>query len=512
MDRSVKYLATICLFMTAEHNGVEGMAMPTRVTTTSKTTVGVVSTSSSLSSPVVESQQLNQDPLHFTRWEAQYYNKQEEDDDDDDDDDDEDVLDFMEVDSFQELQRSLGTDVLDDQLQQQIDQALMTSPNLFLDAHISDASYLEKVAMSSIPEQLPLPAVNALRRTTKHKIKKKNTGAGLQRSTAQRITPDEEIELAKMIQRGVKLFKIKADHHKRTNGQTLNKQEWAKLAGLESATQLRREVATYRRAKQLLVSANVGLVHAVVKKQFRGGSSSSSSSSTSASGLSFDELVQEGSLGLLRAAELFDPSRGLRFSTYATIWIKGQLSNSHTMEIIKLPARERTKWNKIVKAHEELVREKGLVDAEPTVEEVAKRIGMNAEDVLVFQRKMKQARQFLSLDYEYQQQSRSGTDSYGSGNVFENDKSFQSDADLAERTQMQADVIAAMAQNLTPREARLMRLRYGLTDGQTRSLRECAEAMGLSETRVQQLSKACLKKLREAAEAESLDEYLLTIA
>jgi RNA polymerase primary sigma factor len=181
-------------------------------------------------------------------------------------------------------------------------------------------------------------------------------------------------------------------------------------------------------------------------------------------------------------------------------------------ETIKLPARDRTKWNKIVRAHNELVKEKGLVDQQPTPEEVADRVGMNVEDVVVFQRKMKQAKKVLSLDYEYQSQSRSGVDNADGGYSLENDKNFQSDVDLAERTQMQADVIAAMARNLDSREARLMRLRYGLTDGQTRSLRECAEAMGLSETRVNQLAKGCLKKLREAAEAESLEEYLLTIA
>merc|ERR1712087_728610 len=123
---------------------------------------------------------------------------------------------------------------------------------------------------------------------------------------------------------------------------SISRSEWAKLADLESATQLRREVATYRRAKQLLVSANMGLVHTVVKKNYY--------DVRRTSGTTYEELVQEGSLGLLRAAELFDPSRGIRFSTYATIWIKGQLSNSNVSEPVKLPQREKTKWNKIVKA------------------------------------------------------------------------------------------------------------------------------------------------------------------
>jgi RNA polymerase primary sigma factor len=416
---------------------------------------------------------------------------------------DDELLEF-EVDFFQELQRSTGSEILDDQLQSQIDLATTNrNPNRFLDAHISDATYLEKVAMSSITEQLPQPAVNALRKRINRNSKNLSTKKqGLQFSSVQRVSPDEEIQLAKMIQRGVRLHKIKADYEE-ANGQRLSRSDWAKLAGLDSPTELRREVATYRRAKQLLVSANVGLVHAVVKKQ--------ASKAKQRSGLGYEELVQEGSLGLLRAAELFDSSRGLRFSTYATIWIKGALSNSHVMETIKLPAREKTMWNKIVKTHEQLAKEQGLVDQEPTIEQIATRMGVNVEDVVVVQRRVRQTKCVLSLDYEYKVQSRSGDD-YGGKEALENDKNFQSDADLAERTQMQADVVATLAKNLTPREARLMRLRYGLTDGQTRSLRECAEAMGLSETRVQQLSKECLKKLREAAEAESLEEYLLTIA
>jgi RNA polymerase sigma factor (sigma-70 family) len=395
---------------------------------------------------------------------------------------------LFEVTAFQELQRSTGSEILDDDLQYQIDQGAQ-HPELFLDAHVSDASSLEKVAMSSIPEQLPRPAVNALRKSQ-----------GLSYSSA-RVTPEEEIELAKMIQKGVKLHKLRSKYEEK-NGRKPSRSEWSKLAGLSSANELRREVANYRRAKQLLVSANIGLVHAVVKSQY--------SWLRKKAGLSFEEFVQEGSLGLLRAAELFDPGRGLRFSTYATIWIKGSLSNSHVIEPIKLPQRERTKYNKIVKAHNELVATNGG-EGEPTLEEIAGHLGMAVSEVLETKRKMNQVKQVLSLDYEYTTQSRSGGET-GSLNILESDKAFMADADLAERTQMHADVVAAMARNLDAREARLMRLRYGLTDGPPRTIRECAEAMGLSQTRVQNIAQKCLKKLREAAEAESLEEYLLTIA
>jgi RNA polymerase sigma factor (sigma-70 family) len=394
---------------------------------------------------------------------------------------------------FMELQRSTGTEIPNEELQLQIDQATL-SPDLFLDAHIQDASFMEKVAMSSIPQQLPRPAVTALSKKKKRSSKKTSI---LDLTFAHgRVTPEQEVQLGKMIQNGVVLHKKKMELEA-TLGREVTRQEWTDHVGLESPKELRRFVSEYRRAKQLLVTANMGLVHAVVKIQH-----------SRKMGVTYEELVQEGSLGLLRAAELFDPSRGLRFSTYATIWIKGTLSNSHVVEPITLPQREKSKWNKIRKAHEELVAE---LDREPTPQEICTRIEMSVEEFLTIKRKMTQAQQVLSLDYVYNAVTRGGTagDSFAG---LQNDKAFMADVDLAERAQLHADIVAALARNLDAREARLMRLRYGLADGQTRSLAECAEAMGLGQTRVQQIAQKCLKKLREAEEMSSLEEYLLTIA
>lgn len=221
------------------------------------------------------------------------------------------------------------------------------------------------------------------------------------------------------------------------------------------------------------------------------------------------ELVQEGSLGLLRAAELFDPNRGLRFSTYAVVWIKGVLQNTHVPELVRLPQREKTKWNKICKAQRDL----GAEGRQGTVEEIATMAGLSVGDVMATKRQMDQTKSVWSLDFELKTQTRSGAVS-STMEVLQNNKAMRDDGEnlLMERTQLQADVIAAMARNLDAREARLVRLRYGLSDGMTRSLAECADAMGLSRTRVQQLNQRCLQKLRQAAEAESLQEYLLTIA
>jgi RNA polymerase primary sigma factor len=490
--------------------------------------------------------------------------------------------------AIEELQMATGSEIPDQTLQNQIDQATIhQNPRAFLNAHEPSATQLEQVAMASIPQQLPRPALQALNnnKKTASKAKKqvslkkktlvkkkkkkvatktspksssvlrlrneaKATTAAAASTTAnsqkkpkkwnktnshlsdlnfskQRVTPEEEIELATQIQKGVALHKLKTDYEAKNNCE-ITKKEWTALAQLSSPTELRKQVLRYRQAKQLLVEANMGLVHAVVKAQYSHGGSQKQ-----ARGISKEELIQEGSLGLLRAAELFDPSKGLRFSTYATIWIKGMLSNTHVDETITLPQREKTKWNKICKAHDDIVAEnggdedvvvgnnksnknnkkKGIANME---EQIAKRVGMSVEQVFQMKRKMTQVNSLLSLDYEYKSTQRSGgVDPNGAGYSkleMTNSASFAIDVDIAEQTELRADVVAALAQNLDAREARLMRLRYGLADGQTRTISQCAEAMGLSQSRVKQLATQCLKKLRQAQNAESLQEYLLTIA
>lgn len=329
-------------------------------------------------------------------------------------------------------------------------------------------------------------------------------------STA-RVSHKEELQLAHIVQRGVEVNRLKAKFEK-TNNRDITRQEWTDLAKLDSPRELRRLVSNYRQAKNKLVMANMGLVHAVVRGRLN-------ASGLSRSGISYEELVQEGSLGLLRAAELFDPSKGLRFSTYATIWIKGVLGNSSLGEAITLPLREKNKWRKIQKAVEELSIENndkpdgnGRLKCRPSHEDIATRGGMRSEEVKKVMSKMKRAQNVLSLDYQYNTHSRSGTESQDYQTAFSNDKNLMDDVDLVEKLQLRTDVVAALSRNLDPREAHLMRLRYGLKDGKTRTIEECAKTMGISKARVQQLAVGCLKKLREADDAQSLQEYLLSVA
>lgn len=512
-------LGTVVLTTSRKSQGVNAFTAPTSSITSRKDTSKILWATTSTSSVIEE----NYESLRSFSSERDFYTSlyggetigsewydEEYDFDDEEDDDDEDDG-IYDVSGYRELQKSKGSEVLDEALQSQVDE--MNGGEAFLEKYSrGDASWMEKVAMSSVTEQLPLPAREALHLENGQQTGK-SKGAAATSSTSQpmlnygsaRISHEHELELAKTIQEGAALFRLREKLEEESEENELfSRTAWAEAAGLDSTKDLRHKIHKYRQAKHALVKANMGLVHTVVHQQY--------SNRFRIAGITKDEMVQEASLGLLRAAELFDPKRGLRFSTYAVVWIKGVLSNSHLPELVRLPAREKTKWNKIMEAQQSVQKEKNGVQA--TVEELAYHTGLNVAEIVQLQRRMNSAREVLSLDYENRGTTRSGGMST-SLDPFYKDKGIMADTDLAERTQLHADVLAAMAANLTPREARLIRLRYGLADGDDgrgRTLQECADAMGLSYAGTHKIAKKCLEKLREADEMQSLDEYLLTIA
>mmetsp|Transcript_6259 Transcript_6259/g.9164 ORF Transcript_6259/g.9164 Transcript_6259/m.9164 type:complete len:464 (-) Transcript_6259:117-1508(-) len=304
------------------------------------------------------------------------------------------------------------------------------------------------------------------------------------------LSSEEEVELSQIIREGARLRDIQRLFESQ-QGKEISRAEWARLANM-SEKALRRAVTKYREAKSKLVMANLGLVHAVVNQMCRQNK------------LSKDELVQEGSLGLLRAAELFDPSKGARFSTYATWWIKGVLSNSKALQFVSIPTREKVKYNFINRAIQDFESEHH--GRRPTSQELAALCNLQRQQVELVLHKMATI-SVLSLDQIYSSSSsESTTELYG-------DPALETDGDFAETLQMKADVVTALSRHLDGREALLMRLRYGLTeDGKTRSLVECADEMGISRSRAQQLASQSLLKLREAKDVTCLQEYLCTIA
>ena len=472
--------------------------------------------------------------------------------DDEEDDDDEDYHDLIQdgLKNYHTLLHATGSEIVQGELlmhQIRTEKHTKSSESQFIQQYDTSANEMELLAMNTITEQLPYPVLRSLerkqdRRPAVTKELKRRTiknqspdtyNENLNFEVNGRVSVEEEIYLAQMIQMGVKLQQVKQQLQEQADTTEISRTEWANAVQM-TPKQLRQTLLAIRKAKHQLVTANIGLVHSVVKQQF--------GTNAKAVGITTEELVQEGSIGLLRAAELYNPDRGVRFSTYAVTWIKGILLNSHVTELVRVPSREKTKYNKIKKAQSDLMKsslggtsattsEKKNRNLQRTtnanIEELASMTGLTVKDVIETQRRMEHISNIYSLDYEQKMHSRSGSDtSTMESTLTKQTSTMYDDDDLMEQMQLQTDIIAAMASNLDAREARLMRLRYGLSsysdDVDTndtsamlsggRTLQECADAMGLSYSRVHQLNERCLKKLRQAAEAQSLEEYFLTIA
>jgi RNA polymerase primary sigma factor len=378
-------------------------------------------------------------------------------------------------------------------------------------------SVLQREAAERRAALLTSPITSPVKVTPKSKVasKPRTSSSSPEKQTSTKsnalLTRDQEYALAYRIQDGTRVHKLKTEYET-ANSQPPSKKQWAELAGM-SSNDLRKVISDYRTAKQELVSCNMGLVRAVCKNYAR---------KAHYRGIPVEELVQEGSMGLIRAAELFDPAKGLRFSTYATIWIKGVLSNSNLLEeVIRLPMRERTLWNKVRATWEEMEQEKGdgasqNMKGKPSLsgaKELAKRLDMDPELIEAHLKRMACVTNVLSLDYQYATATRSGySDNSNKQDALMNVAQFGTDADLAEKAQFKADVVASLVRNLTEKELTLMRLRYGLEDGTEYTIKECASKMGINRETARLLQHKCLEKLRTASNMESLQEYLLTVA
>ena len=312
------------------------------------------------------------------------------------------------------------------------------------------------------------------------------------------LTKEYEYTLANAIQAGVHVHKLKADYESQ-HDKPLSKKEWAALAKLDT-TQLRHVVAEYRSAKQELVSSNMGLVHAISRDFIR---------RPQFKELTLDELIQEGSLGLIRAAELFDPNKGLRFSTYATIWIQGALRNTRIGEFVVLPTMEKKAWKEIRGVVRDLEKSGSTHQKEITTKLIAEKLGMKPEKVDANIKRMTSVSNVLSLDYQYASTSRGGD---SNGQEKRNEKFLMDDVDLAEQARLKADIVVGLVSNLNEKEIHLLRLIYGLNNGKEHTIKDSAEILGMNKETARLLHKSCLKKLKEAKNMESLHEYLMTVA
>jgi len=368
-----------------------------------------------------------------------------------------------------------------------------------------------------LDKKMKSSAVKEKKKTSTHKTPNENSNKSSNKfKKVPLLSKEDEIELSHLIQNGIKLQAIKSQYEN-AHVQKITNEEWAKLSNIDSADILTEQLNASADAKNKLITSNLGLVYATIKNGNYGRNS----------GVSNEELVQEGCLGLIRAAELFDPNKGYRFSTYATIWIKGTLGNSRIDQTITIPDREKRKWNKIQKAVQQVSPNLHNIDFVTKIEnvhDIAEMVNMSIDDVEKVTRQMNNMKRILSLDYKYSTTTRSGGTTTASDADFSlehrrtQSPSSSDDDNLSNNgnqiVHLRHDVLKALSNTLSDREEQILRLRYGLNENDPkgcRSIVECAQEMGLSRARVQQLAASSLKKLREKEDVIFLQEYLAEI-
>ena len=280
------------------------------------------------------------------------------------------------------------------------------------------------------------------------------------------LTAVEEVTLSKRIEAG------------------LYAEEKLDTAGEDLAPLLQIIIAEGKAAKNHLLEANLRLVVSIAKRY-------------TGRGMAFLDLIQEGNLGLIRAVEKFDYTKGYKFSTYATWWIRQAITRAMADQArtIRIPVHMVEVINKLGRIQRELLQDLGR---EPTPEELAKEMDITPEKVLEIQQ---YAREPISLDQTIGDEGDSQL-----GDFIEDSEAVVA-VDAVSFTLLQ-DQLQSVLQTLSEREAGVVRLRFGLTDGQPRTLDEIGQVYGVTRERIRQIESKTMSKLRHPSRSQVLRDYL----